>query len=230
MSRYDELAVTLRAQILSGELGPGERLPTEPELCELYGVSRSTVREALRVLSSQNLVETTRGVTGGTFVALPKADAISDFLQTSLGLLAFHHEVEVDALLEVRDLLEVPAAGLAASRATPEDLQALRHTLVDPASSDLGHIQDCNHQFHALLVRAAGNPLLDVVTTPVFGVLVSRSVREPLVDVDYWRTVIGDHRRILDAVEIGDAVAAEAAMREHLDRLRATYAVRASPP
>jgi DNA-binding FadR family transcriptional regulator len=225
VSRYAELAELLRGQILSGELAPGQRLPTEPELSELHGVSRSTVREALRVLSSQNLVETARGVTGGTFVAVPKAGDISDYLAQSLGMLTVHDQVGVDALLEVRDLLEVPAAGLAADRADAEILAEMRATLVDPVSTGLDEIQDANHRFHALLVRAAGNPLLDAVATPVFGVLVSRGVREPVVDAPYWQAVVDEHRAILTAIESGDRDEAERLMADHLGHLRGTYAV-----
>jgi DNA-binding FadR family transcriptional regulator len=225
VSRYADLADALRQQILSGELTPGVRLPTEPELCELHGVSRSTVREALRVLSSQGLVETVRGVTGGTFVAAPTADMISDNLRTSLRHLTVHDEVGVQHLLEVRDLLEVPAAGLAADRAQPEQLEQLRATLVDPVDTALDQIQAANHRFHALLVQAADNPLLDAVATPVFGVLVSRAVREPVVDVVYWQHVVDEHRAILEAVQSGDADLARQLMADHLHALRATYAL-----
>src|SRR5438876_352461 len=68
ISSYQALADGLRAQITSGKLRPGDRLPTEPQLCAQSGLSRSTVREALRLLTSQNLIVTTRGVTGGSFV------------------------------------------------------------------------------------------------------------------------------------------------------------------
>jgi DNA-binding FadR family transcriptional regulator len=70
---YQLLADDLRTRITSGRLRPGQRLPTEPELCAEAGVSRSTVREALRLLSSQHLIVTTRGVTGGSFVAAHRA-------------------------------------------------------------------------------------------------------------------------------------------------------------
>ena len=72
---YQTLADDLRAQIVAGRLRPGERLPTEPQLCARFGLSRSTVREALRLLASQHLIVTTRGVTGGSFVAQPSAGA-----------------------------------------------------------------------------------------------------------------------------------------------------------
>src|SRR4051794_41929928 len=74
------LADELRADITSGRLQPGERLPPEPELCVRTGVSRSTVREALRLLASQHLIVTTRGVTGGSFVAHPDAEQLSEAL------------------------------------------------------------------------------------------------------------------------------------------------------
>src|SRR5829696_7791978 len=108
------LSDALRARILTRELRPGDRLPIEPDLAEQYGVSRSTVREALRVLASQGLVSTSRGVQGGSFISCPEPAQISEYLHASLGLLAESKNITVDALLEARDVLEVPAAGLAA--------------------------------------------------------------------------------------------------------------------
>ena len=83
MPAYQVLADALRAKILAGELEPGRKLPIEPELSAQYGVSRSTVREALRVLASQNLIATTRGVSGGSFVAPPNPEQISGYLEAS---------------------------------------------------------------------------------------------------------------------------------------------------
>src|SRR5213083_2811642 len=113
---YQLLADDLREQITSGQLRPGERLPTEPELCVRSGVSRSTVREALRLLASQHLIVTTRGVTGGSFVAHPDAAQLSEALSTGLTLLSNSAEVGLADLLELRRALEIPAAGLAAVR------------------------------------------------------------------------------------------------------------------
>ena len=225
MSRpaYEAVAARLREQILGGELAPGDRLPTEPELSTRYGVSRSTVREALRVLSSQNLVETTRGVSGGSFVVHPRAEHVRDYLEVTLGLLAVGDEVSVEALLEVRDLLEVPAAGLAAQRATPEQLEDLRATLLDPSSSEAAAMHECNHRFHALLVRATGNPLLEVVAQPVFRTLVTRFARGETAELPFWEEVVDDHRLILAAVEAGEAERAQDLTREHLTRLRQSY-------
>src|SRR6478735_5117351 len=82
VTAYQALAADLRDRIVSGEFQPGDRLPIEPDLCVRYGVSRSTVREALRLLASQNLIRTVRGTTGGSFVAHPDPDHISAYLET----------------------------------------------------------------------------------------------------------------------------------------------------
>src|SRR5436190_23187010 len=104
---YQQLADELREQITSGRLRPGQRLPTEPELCLRSGVSRSTVREALRLLASQHLIVTTRGVTGGSYVAKPDAATLAASLARGVNLLVTATPVGSDELMEVRDLLEV---------------------------------------------------------------------------------------------------------------------------
>ncbi|WP_174552454.1 FadR/GntR family transcriptional regulator [Microtetraspora niveoalba] len=217
---YQDLADRIRAQILAGELKPGDRLPVEPELCTLYGVSRSTVREALRVLSSERLLVTRRGVAGGSFVVRPEPEDISGYLRSSLML--FTDSGSVAHLLEVRILLEVPAAGLAAARRSPEQLDTLRRTLFEPRPAERGKAYTANRGFHKALLEAAGNPLLDAVTAPVFGVIEGRFARDEASD-GFWDRVDDDHRKIFACVEAGDAQGAERAQREHLEHLRDTY-------
>ncbi|MQA05122.1 MAG: FCD domain-containing protein [Streptosporangiales bacterium] len=221
---YQDLADALRLRIVSGELEPGDRLPVEPELCAEYAVSRSTVREALRVLSSQGLVVTTRGVTGGTFVAHPDGDQISEYLETSLGLLVQSDAagISVRSLLEVRSFLEVPAAGLAAQHRTEAQLEALRDTLIDPRRVDAAEIGPTNIGFHALLLEASSNPLLSVVTQPVFRMVSRRFARDD-APKRFWAKVFNDHREIFYYVEAGDAEGAQEATAEHLGHLRTTY-------
>jgi DNA-binding FadR family transcriptional regulator len=219
---YQELADRLRDQILSGELKPGDRLPVEPELCRLHGVSRSTVREALRVLSSQDLVTTTRGVSGGTFVVHPQPGQISSYLQASFSLMTASTSGSVRDLLEIRELLEVPAAALAAARRTPAHLELMRATLFDPRTVDVGHVFEGNRNFHVTLLAAAGNPLLEAMTRPMFGVLNERFLRDQ-APARFWFRVDRDHREILAAIEAGDADGARQAQHEHLEHLRSTY-------
>ncbi|MGY1683621.1 FadR/GntR family transcriptional regulator [Geodermatophilus sp. SYSU D01176] len=219
---YATVAARIRGRILSGELLPGDRLPSEPELSAEFGVGRSTVREALKVLASQNLITTTRGVTGGSFIAVPTISDISAHLETGVGLMAAVETVSVDQLMEVRQMLEVPAAGIAAHRRSQAHLDGLREAIFDPSEAAGPETYARNQEFHLVLLRAAANPLLEVITAPVFRVLSSRFGRERAPS-GFWQCVDTDHRALLRVVEEGDSMAAMAAMRRHLDHLGDAY-------
>lgn len=219
---YDRLADAIRAQIVSGELKPGDRLPTEPDLSTHYQVSRNTAREALRVLASQGLLATKRGVAGGTFVAHPSPEWLSGSLQTGLGLLAASAHFPVSALVEVREMLEVPAAELAALRHTDDELAAVRESLFDPETVDSSAVFSSNREFHTRMLKAAHNPLLDLVAEPVFRVLKERFLRED-APARFWHQVDQDHREIIGYVEARDQAGSREATRAHLRYLRRTY-------
>ncbi len=114
---YRQVADDLRGQIMRGAVAAGERLPSESELGIAFGVSRSTVREALRVLASEHLIETRRGVRGGSFVAAPDPARIVEDIGGALGVLVTTPHLRMEDLLEARLLLEPAAARLAAQRA-----------------------------------------------------------------------------------------------------------------
>ncbi len=219
---YQQVADQVRSLVVSGELAPDSRLPNEGELATIFGVSRSTVREALRLLASQGLITTTRGVNGGSFVAYPETEHITQYLETSLGLLTSVDQVSVDDLIEVRAMLEVPAAGLAAERRTPGDLAHLRTMLnKEQGSTDVNTFDKPRH-FHQALVEAAGNPLLPVLARPLFVTIRMRFVREE-APAEFWHSVASDHEEIYDLVESGDAEAAAERMRAHLASIASTY-------
>lgn len=215
---YQVLADALRARILAGELRPGEKLPVEPELSAQYGVSRSTAREALRVLASQNLITTMRGVSGGSFVAHPNPEQISGYLQASLRLLAKADDLSFAQLAEARDMLEVPAAGLAAKRRTPVQLEQLRGTLFESATTSAAQAVELNKEFHYVLMRATGSPLVEVLTRPVFDVIYEQVITFD-APPDYWPSLEGDHEAIFAAVAAQDAISAREATRLHLAKV-----------
>jgi DNA-binding FadR family transcriptional regulator len=219
---YSTVAARIRRRILAGELLPGARLPSEPELSAEFGVGRSTVREALKVLASQNLITTSRGVTGGSFVAVPTVSDISAHLETGVGLMAAVETVTVDQLREVRQMLEVPAAGVAAHRRSEAHLHGLREAIFDPSEATGPETYARNQAFHLVLLQAADNPLLEVITAPVFRVLSSRFGRDR-APAGFWQCVDADHRAVLRVVEDGDSLAAMTAMRRHLDHLGDAY-------
>lgn len=219
---YQAVADSLRLKILSGDLKSGDRLPTESELCELHSVSRSTVREALRALATERLLVTRRGVAGGSFVAAPAPEEIAGLVQSGLSLLTDQASVSVQSLLEVRLMLEVPAAGLAARRRNEEHLANLDGQLFDPSGADPDVMFGHNRDFHLGLLRAADNPVLEAVAAPIFGVVYDRFVRRE-APADFWREVDDDHRDILDRVRAGDESGAQEAQRAHLQDLGPTY-------
>ena len=217
---YQQVADQLREFVLKGGLQLGQRLPVEAELSEMFGVSRSTVREALRVLSAQNLVRTVRGVGGGSFVTQPDAGHVTEFLQASLGLLSGSDEVTLDELLEAREMLEVPAARLAAERATDVDRTELQACLTTPdgADDELGKARD----LHSIIAAAAHNSLLAVMADAVFNVLKIRYLPDRVV-VDLAPGIDGDHELIVAAIVAGDGDKAAATMRDHLRSFRPVY-------
>ncbi|MBN8866374.1 MAG: FadR family transcriptional regulator [Solirubrobacterales bacterium] len=216
---YDQL----RSLITSGELKRGQKLPSEALLAQQFGVSRGTAREALKMLSSENLVRTTKGATGGSFVTLPTPDHISEFLQSNIALLNEAQDVSPNELLEVRDLLEGFAARLAAKRRSEEDLEILRAFIIsDPELIGSETQYSCDDGFHGHLLSASGNTLLHIAAQPVFGV-VQENFRRREMTHEAMHQVNEDHRLILEAVESGDAELAEKRMHAHLDGLRPHY-------
>jgi len=220
---YQLLADELRDDITSGRLQPGVRLPPEPELCVRTGVSRSTVREALRLLASQHLIVTTRGVTGGSFVAHPDAEQLSEGLRTGLALLTNTHEVGFADLLELRRALEVPAAALAAPRRTEAHLAALQAALFDPDHDDVDMMVRAHADFHATVAAATGNPLFELFSRPLY----QASYGDEIINAappGYWVRIDADHRELLRCLMIGDAEAAAAVSRRHIDYITAATA------
>lgn len=220
---YQQVADQLRDRILDGSLGSGDRLPTELDLAEIFGVSRSTVREALRVLASRDLIYTTRGTTGGTFVSRVQFDKVSDYLETSLGLMSGTEDITLANLLEAREVLEVPAAGLAALRHEEHHLGELRAIIErEQQTRGRGHKFREHRNFHSIVVDAADNGLLGVMAEPVFRVLQARLTRREM-GPDFWRQIDDDHLEILGYIQGRDSDSAAAAMKTHLSRLNVAY-------
>lgn len=218
---YRQVADQLRHAIVTGQLVPGQRLPIEPEMAKAFGVSRSTVREALGNLASSGLVMTRRGVNGGTWVAVPSTDQIKEFLTDSIGLMMHAETLTNEGILEARLLLEVPVARLAAQRRTDEQLKRLGGDVVRGPASEAEH-RSRGRSFHLTLLEAAGNPLLDLMARPIFDVLTTRFVARASSSA-FWTQVDKEHQLIHEAVLAGDAELAERTMRDHVHHLNSAY-------
>ena len=207
----DRAAEQLLDMVISGGLRPGDRLPPERELCERLGVSRTVVREALNLVEARGLVSIEHG--RGAVVSGGEPRAVRD----TLGLLLRVQPKTLWELLEMRGILEVEVAGLAAERADSDDIEALRVQVERMRGSidvSEGYV-DADVEFHALLARAARNGVLLTMLEPVVDLL--RASRRISADrPGNARRALGEHERILADVESGDADGARRKMQAHL--------------
>jgi DNA-binding FadR family transcriptional regulator len=201
--------------IAGGELPPGSLLPTEPEMSVRFGVSRSVVREALRVLGEKGLIEVRHG--SGTRVTAPdRWDPLDPLILAALrgrgpSLVVLHD------LLEARTIVETEVAALAAERAGAADhaalddaLATMRTSLEDPSRFVTG-----DSAFHLTLLRAANNRVLERMTQPMHQLL---SYAQALTDAipGVLNRALAEHEAIAAAVKARDAAGARDAMRAHL--------------
>jgi DNA-binding FadR family transcriptional regulator len=222
---YEQVASYLVDRIRDGTFGVSDRLPTEAELAAQLEVGRSSVREALRVMTSRNFVTSTRGVKGGTFVVEPNADLLSASVEEYLQVLSDFRAVTVTQLIETRAALEVPAARLAAQRGSDTAIQHIRLLADDPLNlSDPAERFRLNRDFHVAVLEAAENRLLQSLARPVFGVLRSRFDRGIEIQ-GFWKEVDRDHLQISECIMDRDGAAAAAAMQEHLENLAGPYQI-----
>jgi GntR family transcriptional repressor for pyruvate dehydrogenase complex len=198
--------------VISSGLGQGERLPPERELVDRLGVSRTVVREALNLLEARGLISIEHG--RGAVVSGGNTRAVRD----TLGLLLRVRPRALWELLEMRQILEVEIAGLAAERAGPEDTAAMRvqlERMLAAVDAPEGYV-DADVEFHALLARAARNDVLLTMIGPIGELLrASRQVSAARRPGSVLRA-LGEHEEILRRVEEGDAEGARREMRAHL--------------
>jgi DNA-binding FadR family transcriptional regulator len=210
----DVLANRLRELILSSGLAEGTPLPTERELVAQSGLSRTSVREALRVLETEGLVTTKAGRNGGTQVRRPGRESIS----RSFELFVRSHGVRFEALLEAREAIEPAAARLAAIHRSDADLAEMTriHELLDQVSDDVAEHVRLNLQWHRAVVRASRNELLiaffDAISQSVHAATENRSLNS----AEVRRDVVRVHERILGAIVAQDPDAAFRRMQGHL--------------
>jgi GntR family transcriptional regulator, transcriptional repressor for pyruvate dehydrogenase complex len=215
-----QIALEIRRHLARTGARPGDRIGTEQSLASEFGVSRPTLREALRLLSSSHLIRASRGPGGGIFVASTPNEGMSQSLSDSIAMMLETQTVSLGELVEARIHLEVPLAGLAAANATAETLLKLDAAIVDqeghrPTSEQFRLADAC---FHRTIAAAAGNDLLRAFTSWTLDVL-QPSLVETIGDAFDAETILSQHRDILRAIRRGQPRAAERAMRAHLEHL-----------
>ncbi|WP_170760535.1 FadR/GntR family transcriptional regulator [Ruegeria lacuscaerulensis] len=210
-----QIAQAIRDAIISGKLIVDERLPSEAELSDQFGVSRPTVREALKRLAAQSLIRTQRGASGGAFVnRLSFEDAYSQQITTSTLLLSMN-AVSFDTACEARFALERACAALSAKRRTADQLATMRAEIHRQAQPGLTDEAFCASDvaFHRALVDGAGNPVLS------YQLAGAVEAMQPLMNMITFTArsreeIIGLHNQIADALEARDTVKVDANLAE----------------
>lgn len=209
--KSDQLAGELENRILGGALQPGDRLPTEDELGEIFSVSRSVIRDAVRQLVARGLVTVQQG--RGTTVAEPSDVA---FASAALALLA-RSGVTVGDVIDARAMLEVAIVPLAADAGTEEDWVSLEQTYERFAKAvehnEWNTARDAHLEFHLGLLRALHHPALQLLLRPMLEVIWLSSEPPRVTHPADWE--VETHWPILLALKSGDAAATEEAVREH---------------
>ena len=212
LSVPDNLAVELEKLILSGQLPVGGRIPPERELAELWGLSRSSVRDALKQLELRGLIERRPG--RGTIVV----DSFNQ-LGGTLAELLNEGQHELLQVMEVRAVIEPWVAARAAQRARPLELEEIGRLLREMSEkvSDQ-RMAELDRAFHLSIARAAGNPLLASLLERV-GEIVDESPHELLQNPREHLATLNEHAAIFKALCDKDVEAAEAAAQNHLDSI-----------
>lgn len=210
---YEVVARRLRRAIHLGDFLPGDAFPPERELAETLGVSRVTLREAIRILEAEGYVKSKRGRNAG-LVLLPQSESV-DVLRARL--LERHEELE--ALFDFRLATEAAAASLAAARRTDRDLGAAEAAIEDlKRSRDMSTFRRADAAFHLAVADAARNMWLrDAIEDARAAMFLPLDVFDPSLPLT---TSIRQHRRILAAIRKGDSRAAERAMIIHIQNTR----------
>jgi GntR family transcriptional regulator, transcriptional repressor for pyruvate dehydrogenase complex len=216
----ERIAHQIRVYLAENGLQPGDRIGTEHELAREFGVSRPTLREALRLLAGSHLIQVNQGRAGGIFVAHTANEGMGRNVSDSIATMLAAKSVSLDQLLQARILLEVPLAGLAAKHATDETVAQLEAAIADAEgndpASDAFRLADA--RFHEVLAVAAGNELLFAFTRWILDVLQPSLIDRIGASLD-GAEILAQHRAILRAVKRRQPAAAQRAMREHLDHL-----------
>jgi GntR family transcriptional repressor for pyruvate dehydrogenase complex len=214
----DKVADAMLQTILSRGLRSGDRLPSERELGEQFGVSRTVVREAVRVLSAKGIVETRTG--SGVRVAAVDAGAVSEAMSL---FLHGHQTLDYRKVHEIRTMVEVQMAGVAAERASIAGLSRLE-AACERVENEIAHVERAafaDVAFHRAIGACTQNELYVVLLDSIAPSLVG--IRRDALGAGAGAAALEQHRQILERIEKRDRPGARAAMQVHLDAIEAVW-------
>lgn len=211
------VAERLQELILSKKVPPGSKLPPERALCQQLGVSRTVLREAVKLLSARGLVYEVNGK--GTFVSKPNMDAVKKSLEICL---SWHAQSMLENLVELRRLIEIEIAGLAAAHATKAEISSLRQNVRGMELAVGGSIKNfmkLDLAFHLGLAKATHNELFVMLFEAIASAMVGRWEKM------YWDPKVRGHgvqfhKKILAEIERRDPAGARSAVRKNIEAFK----------
>lgn len=209
---YEEIVAKIKEMITKGKLTDGDQLPVERELAEIFKVSRSSVREALRSLESQGFIESRQG--DGTYIASNSVESLVRPLATVI----FSEKDEQMELLEMRRMIEPQIAYFAAERATEEEIDMMGKTLEiqEQEVAKGGFGMDVDKKFHYIMAKATKNKIILRIMDNIMDLL--SETRDRYLQVEGRpKKSIARHRKILGAIKARDRRRAQTLMEEHLE-------------
>jgi len=212
MALTDEAIVRIKDMIMNGQLHPGDRLPREPDLAQQLGLSRNSLREAVKALSLINILDVRQG--DGTYVTSLGPELLLDALTF---VVDFHQDDSVLHFLAVRRILEPAAAAMAAERVDEDQIAELRELLAATADeSDADKLHDLDLRFHRLIATCSGNPVLASLLEGLSAPTRRARIWRGLTEAGAYPRTVREHTAIVDALDDGDGDVAQAAMLLHV--------------
>jgi GntR family transcriptional repressor for pyruvate dehydrogenase complex len=212
----EEIVEQVKLAIREGRLQPGDRLPSERELTTQFGVSRMSVRDALRILEAGDLIEIRVGARGGAFVKAPGSHVVGEGIANMMMLAS----ISAAEVTEARRVLELGIVPLVVERATPEDIAALTEICHESKEAvKAGHYRvELSALFHVAFARASHNPAIELLVESLRGPLIMSLERAREAAHAAGVSGVREHVALVQAIEGRDAPRAQAVMTKHLDR------------
>ena len=212
MALTDEAILRIKEMIVSGQLGPGDRLPREADLAETLGLSRNSLREAVKALSLMNILDVRQG--DGTYVTSLNPDLLLDALTF---VVDFHRDDSVLEFLRVRRILEPAAAAMAAQHVSEDELRAMQAVIDDSlADATPEEVLAFDIEFHRLVGTASGNSVLASLIEGLSAPTNRARVWRGRTQSGAQERTAREHQAVLDAVAAGEPDLAHAAMVAHV--------------
>lgn len=219
MAVTDEAINGIKQMILSGQVGPGEKLPKETELATRFGLSRSSLREAVRALILAGVLKTRQG--DGTYVTSLEPHHLLETMGLAVDFMRTNTLVE---LFEVRRLIEPAATALATARMTPDGLSRLLESLrrMDEAET-VEDLVEADDEFHGEISAATGNAALAAFLQNLYGRTMRARIWRGLAEEDAVQRTKVCHRAIYEAISSRDAELARAAATMHIAEVESSF-------